>query len=245
MGTKLSAEDAGAYEALDRLLFRQWDPIGVSDMDGWAEDEYRAYLPHFWSMVSATWSSALMWSHYADEHRGICIEYDTTDQEHPNVGPVSYRAPRAVKASDLALWKGSDDAAAKDRVLQTYFYAKSPEWRYEREWRDVRDHNGIEELPFRITAIHFGLRCDHAVISSMVRLLSDRSQIKLYTIGPKEETFKLRRSRLDAEDIAEINATAISEPGWLTFKDVFWEEELENLAETGGEALPEVPDPAL
>ncbi|KAK0332782.1 hypothetical protein LTR94_023557 [Friedmanniomyces endolithicus] len=194
--------------------------------------------------LSATWSSALMWSHYADEHRGICVEYDTTDQEHPNLGPVSYRAPRAVKASDLARWKGSDDAAARDRVLQTYFYAKSSEWKYEREWRDVREDNGVKELPFRISAIHFGLRCDHAVISSMVRLLNDQPQIKLYTISPKEETFKLRRSRLDAEDIAEINATAISEPGWLMFKDVFWEEELGNLPETGGEALPEVPDPA-
>lgn len=193
--------------------------------------------------LSATWSSALMWSHYADEHRGICVEYDTTDQEHPNLGPVSYRAPRAVKASDLARWKGSDDAAAKDRVLQTYFYAKSSEWKYEKEWRDVRDGNGVKELPFRITAIHFGLRCDHAVISSMVRLLNDQSQIKLYTIRPKEETFKLRRSRLGSEDIAEINATAISEPGWLMFKDVFWEEELENLPETSGEALPEVPEP--
>lgn len=29
--------------------------------------------------LSATWKSGLMWSHYADEHRGICIEYDTRD----------------------------------------------------------------------------------------------------------------------------------------------------------------------
>lgn len=51
MGTKLTAEDAGAYEALDRLLFRQWDPIGVYDIEG-LEDEYRAYLPAFWRLVS-------------------------------------------------------------------------------------------------------------------------------------------------------------------------------------------------
>jgi hypothetical protein len=43
----MGAEDACAYEALDRLLFRQWDPIGVSDMEGSADDEYRAYLPEF------------------------------------------------------------------------------------------------------------------------------------------------------------------------------------------------------
>lgn len=194
--------------------------------------------------LSATWSSALMWSHYADEHRGICIEYSTTDQDHPNLKPINYRAPRAVKASDLVLWKGSGDAAAEDRIRQTYFYAKSSEWKYEKEWRDVHNDNGIKEVPFKITAIHFGLRCDHAVISSIVRLLKDQSEIKLYTIRPKEDTFKLRRSRLSAEDIAEIDVTAISEPSWLMFKDVIWEEELDNLSETGGESLPEVADSA-
>jgi len=50
MGTKLSAADARAYEALDRLLFREWDPIGVSTLDG-SPDEYRAYLPQFWQLL--------------------------------------------------------------------------------------------------------------------------------------------------------------------------------------------------
>ncbi len=227
-----SDKDVEAY--LVRML--------ASDIKSELDDEFSQ---HGVLSLSATWSSALMWSHYADEHRGICIEYDTTDQDHPNLRPVSYHATRAVKASDLARWKGADDAAAKDRVLQTYFYSKSSEWKYEKEWRDVRKDNGITELPFKINAIHFGLRCDHAVISSIVRLLNDQPQIKLYTIRPKDDTFKLRRSRLSAEDIAEIDATAISEPSWLTFKDVFWEEELEALPETDSETLPEVPDADL
>jgi len=39
MGTKLSPQDASAYEALDRLLYREWDPIGISGAA--PEDEYR------------------------------------------------------------------------------------------------------------------------------------------------------------------------------------------------------------
>lgn len=191
--------------------------------------------------LSATWSSALMWSHYADEHRGICVEYDTTDQEHSNLGPVNYRAPRAVKASDLVRWKARDDLAAKERVVQTYFYAKSSEWKYEKEWRDVRDDNGVRELPFRISAIHFGLRCDIAVISSFVRLLHDQLQVKLYAVYPKEETFQLKRRLIDRD---EIDATAISEPGWLMFKDVVWGEEFDDLPDAGGEGLPDVPKTA-
>ncbi|MDB5440343.1 MAG: hypothetical protein JWM33_2770 [Caulobacteraceae bacterium] len=189
--------------------------------------------------LSATWASVLMWSHYADEHRGICVEYDTTDQEHPTLGPVNYRAARAVKASDLVGWKGRGDETAKKRVILTYFYAKSAEWKYEKEWRDVRDENGVRERPFRITAIHFGLRCDVAVITSMVRLLHDQPQIKLYGIRPKEETFKLRRSLIDR---GEIDAVAISEPGWFIFKDVVWDDNIDELPEAGDEVLPNVPE---
>lgn len=51
MGTKLSLQDASAYEAIDRLLWREWDPIGVSDL--WdAQNEYRGYLPSFWVLLT-------------------------------------------------------------------------------------------------------------------------------------------------------------------------------------------------
>ncbi|MCI5224901.1 MAG: DUF2971 domain-containing protein, partial [Candidatus Electrothrix sp. AR4] len=29
--------------------------------------------------LSSTWKSPLMWSHYSDQHRGICIEYEFSD----------------------------------------------------------------------------------------------------------------------------------------------------------------------
>ena len=48
--------------------------------------------------LSKTWRSPLMWSHYADEHRGICLEYDTTKIPHPAIAPVDYHSPRSVKA---------------------------------------------------------------------------------------------------------------------------------------------------
>lgn len=169
--------------------------------------------------LSATWRSTLMWSHYADEHRGICIEYDTTDQRHPRLGKVKYNMPRAISASDIWKWKSQDDAEAKDWVMQTYFYAKSPEWKYEQEWRDLASNIGPAPVPYRMTAIHFGLRCDIAVITSIVRLLSDRPKVKLWQIRPKGTGFGLRRSLVERE---EIEAMGVRDPAWLVFKDVTW-----------------------
>jgi hypothetical protein len=74
--------------------------------------------------LSQTWRSPLMWSHYADEHRGICLEYDTTQIPHPAIAPVDYGSPRSVKASDLIEWKIKGSAAAERRVHKTYFFCK-------------------------------------------------------------------------------------------------------------------------
>ena len=184
--------------------------------------------------LSAKWRSGLMWSHYADEHRGICIEYDTRDQPHPRLRPVDYRAPRAVKTSDLWDWKAKQDKDAEEQVINTYFYTKSSEWSYEREWRDVRETSGVTGVPFQITAILFGLRADPSVIISIVKLLHDRPKIKLWQVLPNDRGFGLRRRQVDRE---EINAMGVQEPSFLMFRDLVWDDEMERLDEL--EADPE------
>lgn len=154
--------------------------------------------------LSATWSSPLMWSHYGDQHRGICIEYDTTEVPHPNLGPVNYQSPRSVKASDLSRWKFDNSAEAGRRIYNTYFFAKSPQWKYEREWRDVSETSGVAPTSFRVTAIYFGLRCDIAVISTIVRLLSSEQQIGFYGIYPLDDSFRLRRRRVNEDEVAAL-----------------------------------------
>jgi Protein of unknown function (DUF2971) len=72
--------------------------------------------------LSNTWRSSLMWSHYADEHRGICIRYDTVKLANPGLFPVQYALRRSVRASDLIEWKSKNDLEAKSRVINTYFY---------------------------------------------------------------------------------------------------------------------------
>lgn len=44
MGKKLPADQLKLYQSLDELLFFDWDPIGVSAMEG-GRDEYHSYLP--------------------------------------------------------------------------------------------------------------------------------------------------------------------------------------------------------
>ncbi|MES2434265.1 MAG: DUF2971 domain-containing protein [Pseudomonadota bacterium] len=205
-GCRRSIGEYGDYRVIDSEAERQL----MSQLDAHIRAEMKREFGNDGVLsLSATWRSVLMWSHYADEHRGLCIEYDTSEQPHPRLQPVDYHAPRAVKASDLYRWKVRDDEVSKNQVLKTYFYAKSSEWRYEREWRDISEKSGARDLPFSISAILFGYRCDDSVITSIVKLLNDKPDIKLWSVEPKEQNFKLHRRLVDRD---EIEAMGVRSP---------------------------------
>lgn len=79
----------------------------------------------------------LMWSHYAGQHTGICIEYE----RHSNnvLGDVSVVRPtRYTDAYPLLSYEEAahlqfQSASLDDSVLSSYIYTKSSCWSYERE----------------------------------------------------------------------------------------------------------------
>ena len=71
--------------------------------------------------------NSVVWSHYADEHRGICIEFDTDHIDIRNnlLKPVTYS--NAVPTLKHSSWADEREA----------FFNKTEEWAYEREWRYI------------------------------------------------------------------------------------------------------------
>jgi len=88
--------------------------------------------------LSANARSVLMWSHYADSHRGFCLEYDfgslPFESLHKRVCfPVFYRRKRTDASRYFA--KGMRDF---NRLFGQYLcMLKSEEWAYEQEWRMI------------------------------------------------------------------------------------------------------------
>ncbi|WP_417308428.1 hypothetical protein [Devosia sp.] len=93
MATRFNAQDASAYEALDRLLFREWDPIGVSAING-PEAEYRAYLPAFWKLVSSGADMTLVADYLARIERDLI----TVETSHEHRLDISRKAEALVAA---------------------------------------------------------------------------------------------------------------------------------------------------
>lgn len=85
----------------------------------------------------------LMWSHYADEHRGCCIEFHFMDEkEQSKVRNIEY-----VEAIE------NSDCISVEDVLSRKFI----DWKYEQEVR----HLGHEKsVPIVIDKIYLGLRVD-------------------------------------------------------------------------------------
>ncbi|QEM69493.1 DUF2971 domain-containing protein [Geobacter sp. FeAm09] len=155
--------------------------------------------------LAESWSCPLMWSHYGDQHNGICLGYETTRSSYDLMKKVDYDGTRCIKCSDLVNSYVNDCSTAKERIKDAFFFTKANDWKYEREWRLISDKPGEESSPFELTEIYFGMRCDHAVKATIVNLMSG-FDIDYYEVFPRTDTFDLQARRLDTEAKQDLKA---------------------------------------
>lgn len=166
---------------------------------------------------SARWDSVLMWSHYADEHRGICIEYDTQMLPHKSLWPINYGGARAIRASELHRWLVAQDSEAGQAVFNIYFLSKALDWKYEQEWRDISGNAGATVTSYTVRSITFGLRCDPAVKKAIILMHSPSDKVEFYDVYLLKNEFSLQRYVIDD---SEDRAFGIRKSPFLAFKDV-------------------------
>lgn len=144
--------------------------------------------------------SPLMWAHYADSHKGFCIEYDLRKLAcgyRWGLLPVIYSNKRydATKAVTVR---------NSNMVMNPYFF-KSLHWKYEKEWRMVvpdnmfKDEEYYADFSDGISAIYLGLEShiEHEdKISEIVKKYSNGS-IPIYEIYIKPDSYKLGKNRIN------------------------------------------------
>ncbi|WGQ08944.1 DUF2971 domain-containing protein [Pedobacter gandavensis] len=99
--------------------------------------------------------SLLMWAHYADQHKGICIEYDFIEEDHirPFLQPIIY----SDKINKIGLFEELDLLRKIGSTL-----IKSIDWSYEDEWR-LTIFKQKEDMPLNVPvpdpkAVYLGTR---------------------------------------------------------------------------------------
>lgn len=142
----------------------------------------------------------LMWSHYGDQHRGVCVGYSVPLDAAGDLHKISYRGSRLVPASDVAAMVNGDQAA-RERVDKAVLTKKAKDWGYEKEWRLIGER-GIRDSPLEMEEIVFGMRCDTAVKYAVVKALEPGSRaLKFYDIRRQTGTFRLIKRLVDLDEL--------------------------------------------
>ena len=159
---------------------------------------------------SASAGNPLLWSHYGDQHRGICIGYGLDREPRPILRKVEYGGTRTVKTSRIAKALLDNDSKAQELLDRDVLLRKASAWRYEREWRLIGER-GVQDSTLALEEVIFGLRCPDAVMHSVIMALDSReAQIDFYKMNVDGGSFKLRRNRVDIDDIYYLPRTAKS-----------------------------------
>ena len=144
--------------------------------------------------LSKTFSHPLLWAHYADSHRGFCIEYelDTIQQKLNNFGKhyhieVNYsNSPRALTFNHL-----TNIINKQSEFLQTMFGNKPSDWDYEKEIRLITDQFGVHYHDYRaVRSIYFGSRMPTEDKHRIMETLKGR-KIKYYQMHIPNNSYKL------------------------------------------------------
>lgn len=141
----------------------------------------------------------LMWSHYADQHNGLCIGYSIPANPPVELGTVTYGGTRMVRASDIAKMLDGD-ATAQKRVDAIVLFTKAKPWKYEHERRLIGER-GLQDSPLELEEVIFGLRCPDTVKFAVVKALERRNPpATFYEMRESRNSFELTKCPLDLEE---------------------------------------------
>lgn len=119
--------------------------------------------------------SILMWSHYAADHAGYCLEFEATDYT-----PVFGTAQRVAYCDD---YPSIDFYGAGDK-FELAFLTKYSDWAYEKEWRIIVPGWASRHLEYParlLKSVTFGIRMPDSAKADIRRWLGRRERpVKLF-----------------------------------------------------------------
>lgn len=164
----------------------------------------------------------LMWSHYASQHKGICIGFDTDIlikecDKNSHGSPVIHSLKKVIYTDERPCERDADK-----------FIKKSTEWGYENEYRLIscavkgtpQWGPGVWEIPEKsIKEVIFGARIPQEIQKELVRKIKQfRSDIKLKKAVLDSYTYKIIIEDLDLQpDIAPMTGSLIGPNGNIDF----------------------------
>ncbi len=133
---------------------------------------------------SANWNNPVQWSHYADNHHGLCLGFDVASVAH-KVAYVTERLPSKPRALQV-------EASAAEAHVMEILTTKFEHWRYEDEYRvfphlDEPDQTGLYFYQFDE---RIALR--EIIVGHHASITRDELARALGTLAPQVQVHKAR-----------------------------------------------------
>jgi hypothetical protein len=139
----------------------------------------------------------LMWSHYAEQHTGICLGFDTKKwpilQDHAKHINYQDKYPRVNALGPR-----------RESAVQDIVFRKSTRWCYEEEWRVVRAATESQQYifpPEALVEVIFGYRVSSRDMK-MVIIMAYRSSCDptFWKTAPSDDRYELEVKPLEIKD---------------------------------------------
>jgi hypothetical protein len=150
----------------------------------------------FISCLSEKRDSILMWSHYANNHKGFCIGYDfkkLLDLYKINMFPVTYSKDFFV----IDTWEKFSNRINHMNIFMKAAKTKSLEWSYEKEWRifgkyilnKFKQKGMLSKMPVPFS-IYMGCHIENE-LENEIRDICQNKKINLYKMNLSKRSYNL------------------------------------------------------
>ncbi len=159
------------------------------------------------SCLSETDDSLLMWSHYANNHRGICVEYELLEiNKQLGFSPVPI-----VYSDERSVFQNLNSNTLDNDVTEVFIKSltsKSPGWSYEKEWRIIQDNTACgSKWDFANKGALLNMTVPSSIILGCMVSQEYEKNIYEYCKNNEINLFKMEKDK----DLYRLNKVAILE----------------------------------
>lgn len=197
-----------AYLGIDQILEEDFTAEASISKSKREESYYRQVIHKLIEQLRVTCFSednanTLMWSHYADNHKGFCLEFEYPIEEQTlfsYLSPVYYTKDYPC----LVLPSFQDDfmpSQQYEEIINKFVLTKDKVWEYEKEQRIVftnligieipdKRKNKIYYPEVAVSKIFFGCNCNTENKNTLIQLCKKRQRLpEVYQLVTKKTGF--------------------------------------------------------
>ena len=155
--------------------------------------------------LSKTALEELLCAHYANGHKGFCIEYDlnyllnSDGEDHIHSYSVLYsKKPPSISFLDIIKNR-------KSKMTKKLAFYKSKKWKYEKEHRISTSKVGLNSYNFKaLKSIYFGYKIKDSDKNNILNLLKGRG-ITFYQIELESNSYLFKTTKINVENSDQRN----------------------------------------